>query len=337
MLVPKQVKWLFQAVVLSLPLIALTLTGRLALAADGPTAASSSSEPDAPNNNNEPFTPTVTPVNVAPSQVIPDVMSATTAQQLPQGFTPQVPGSISAGAVQTTSGIIGYRPISESMLPATAASATQVTGQPAPSVGQSLLGGPAFTMGPYTLGKDDVIQIIVRGQPEFSGTFAVGHSGAIQYGYVGDIVADGLTKEELRQVLTEKLKQYVRVPAVQVAIVGFNSKAIYVLGQVARPGKYAMRGDTIKIRDAVIAAGLVIKHAAMRRVHIIKSDPNDPSYRVIDLYDVLLKGKMKQNVDLVNGDIIVVPTTFFGKVTGFIADLVDPASHAGAVAALAAI
>ncbi len=318
-------------------LLALS-AGRLAMAADGSSASSSGSSEDFSSAPDETLIPPFAPQNTAPDQVVPGVMANTAAQQLPEGFVPQAPGSISAGAAQTTGGIVGYKPIPESMLSGQTALATPVAGQPAVNgAGQSLLGGPSFTMGPYTLGKDDVVQIIVRGQPEFSGTFAVGHNGAIQYGYVGDIVADGLTKEELRQVVTEKLKQYVRVPAVQVSIVGFNSKAIYVLGLVARPGKYAMRGDTIKIRDAVVAAGLLVKHAAMRRVHIIKSDPKDPSYRVIDIYEVLFKGKMKQNVDLVNGDIVVIPTTLFGKVTGFIADLVDPASHASAVAALAAI
>ena len=192
-------------------------------------------------------------------------------------------------------------------------------------------------MGPYTLGEDDVVQIIVRGQPDFSGTFVVNHEGNIQYGLLGDIKADGLIKDQLRDVIIEKLKRYIRVPAVQVTIAGFNSKAIYILGEVARPGKYAMRGDTIKIRDALIAAGLVTTRAALKRVHVIKADPNDPTYRVLNLKKVLYKGQMKNNIDLVHGDIVVVPSTVWAKINTFLNELLSPATKAGSVASLAVL
>jgi len=53
----------------------------------------------------------------------------------------------------------------------------------------------------YTLGRGDVIEIIVRNQPEFSGKFVIGPDGNIQYRFVGDIKAEGLTKEELKKKL----------------------------------------------------------------------------------------------------------------------------------------
>ncbi len=250
---------------------------------------------------------------------------------------PQEPGP--AAGPGPTEDLVVYKPISNSMLPVGVTPAgPAATASPVNSARATNLGGAiVMPMGPYTLGRDDVLSIAVRGQPEFTGTYVVGPDGNLQYGYLGDVKAEGLTKEQLQDVLTELLKKYVRVPAVQVMIIGFNSKAIYILGNVAHPGKYAMRGDSIKIRDAVIAAGLVTQHAALHRVHIIKSDPKDPSYKIVNLQDVLYKGKMKQNVDLVAGDIIVVPTTFWGQVTGFIASVTDPASHAGTVASLAAL
>jgi polysaccharide export outer membrane protein len=236
------------------------------------------------------------------------------------------------------SDLVGYRPIPESLLPvAPVTPATGVPGQPANLPVPTNLGGPAMTMGPYTLGPDDVVHIAVAGQPDFTGTYVIGPDGRIQYGYLGDVAADGVTKEELAAALAERLKQYVRVPNVQVTIVGFNSKAIYILGMVARPGKYAMRGDSIKIRDALIAAGLVLNGAALSRVHIIKSDPQDPSYRVVNLKKVLYQGVLRDNVDLIDGDIVVVPSTFFSKITSFIGALLDPASKGRSVAYLAAL
>ncbi len=303
------------------------LMGAAAALAEGQQSgtAPEAAQPPAPIDLVDPLTPQGPgPINEGARQVDPGAIEGD-------------PGAFDAfsGAGQLHPDIVGYMPIPETALPGGANAGTR----PGPATGATMtnLGTPVYTLGPYTLGRDDVIHIVARGQPEFSGTYAIGHDGKIQYGFVGDLEAAGLTKEQLRQVVVERLKQYVRVPVVQVTIAAFNSKAIYVLGRVARPGKYAMRGDTIKVRDAVIAAGLVVRHAKLRRVHIVKSDPNDPSYRVVDLQKVLYQGKMKQNVDLVNGDIVVIPTTVWGGINDFLSELVSPAGHAGSAAALATL
>jgi len=186
------------------------------------------------------------------------------------------------------------------------------------------LGGQVSTLGPYTLGPDDVVQVVVRNQLDFSGTFVVGHDGMIQYGAVGDVPADGLTKEELANVLADRLKQYVRFPSVTVTIVGFNSKAIYIFGQVPQPGKYAMRGDTIKIRDALVAAGIQAPYSALSRVKIIKTDPQHPTSRTVDVKKVLYAGETAEDIDLVNGDVIIVPKSVWGHLVGFFGAVFSP-------------
>jgi len=251
---------------------------------------------------------------------------------------PQGPGP-APGPVTAIPDLVGYKPIPSSMLPVVGMTPAvqSPTAQAAPLPGQTALGGPAMTMGPYTLGQDDVVHIAVSGQPDFTGIFVVGPDGNIQYGAVGDVMTDGLTKDELQTLLTQTLTKYVRTPSVQVTILGFNSKAVYILGEVASPGKYAMRGDSIKIRDALIAAGLMTSNAALEQVHVIKSDPSDPTFTVLNLKKVLFKGIMKDNIDLVHGDIVVVPATLWGRISGFIASLTNPASKARSLAYLAAL
>ena len=254
------------------------------------------------------------------------------SEQVPQGPAP------APGPVMAPSEVVGYRPIPESMLPGMVNPGLNQTGMPQAAMpSPTNLGGPAMQMGPYTLGPDDIIYIEVTGQPEFTGRYVVGTDGKIQYGFVGDIPADGLTKEQLASAVAEKLQKYVRVPSVYVTIVGFNSKAIYILGEVARPGKYAMRGDSIKIRDAVIAAGLITTRAALSRVHVIKSDPKDPSYKVLNLKNVLFKGIMRDNIELVTGDIVVIPSTVLSGINTFLSNLLSPVSKGASVAALATL
>ncbi len=209
-----------------------------------------------------------------------------------------------------------------------------IPGVQAPGPVPTNLGGQVSTLGPYTLGPDDVVAIDVQLQPEFTGTFVVGHDGMIQYGIIGDVTVNGLTKEELAQALTERLKQYVRFPQVNVTIIGFNSKAIYILGRVAVPGKYAMRGDVIKLRDALIAAGLEGQYAALGRVRIIKTDPEHPQKRVVNLGKVVYQGKTAEDVDLVNGDVVVVPTTMWGYVAIFFRSVFSPAVRVAKWAAI---
>ena len=280
------------------------------------------------------------PSNAQPNDILPPEIPAPNAavpNALPGNMVP--PGTEPAQGPGDAQGFLAYQPIPEGVLPRTSVPATE-TNPATPSAGlptTTNLGAPAINWGPYTLGPDDVVHVTVRNQPEFTGAYVIGHDGNIQFGFIGDIAADGLTKEELARAVEERLRRYVRVPSVQVTIIGFNSKAIYILGRVARPGKYAMRGDSIKIRDAVIAAGLVTNRAALSRVHVIKSDPKDPSVRVLNLKQVLFKGRMKDDIDLVTGDIVVIPSTVLAGINSFLSQLISPASKAGSVAALAAL
>ena len=259
-----------------------------------------------------------------------------------------------------TDSVIGYRPISNDALGAvtpsqpsiqsgiTAAPGTARHGGSTPNQSEDATGPKASKLppsyqtgilgdGPYTLGRDDVIHVEVRNQPEFSGDFPVGFDGRIQYNYLGDIAIAGMTKYEVQQVLEQLLQRYIRVPTVSVTIVAYNSKVVYIIGEVNRPGKFIMRGDAIKLREAILAAGLPTNDAALGRVHVIKPDLNHPLVRVINMKSILLKGQLKEDVDLFPGEIVVVPSTVLSKVNRFLGQLLSPVTHVASVAALAAI
>ncbi|MGD9014472.1 MAG: polysaccharide biosynthesis/export family protein [Candidatus Omnitrophota bacterium] len=182
----------------------------------------------------------------------------------------------------------------------------------------------------YTLGKDDVLEIIVQNQPEFSGPFVVGPDGKVQYSYAGDIQAEGLTKEELKAEIEKVLERFVKVPLVSIAIAEYRSKNVYILGEVHRPGKYPMKGDTISLYDAIVQAGLPTREAALRRIYVVKSDTEKPEYKKIDLYKILYKGITKDNVNLVSNDIVVVPSTVPSEINRALSNLLSPFSRARA-------
>lgn len=186
----------------------------------------------------------------------------------------------------------------------------------------------------YTLGNEDILQISVRNQPEFSGQFVIGPDGKIQYAFVGDIEAAGLTKSQLKQKLINELSKFIKVPEVSISIINYRSKNIYVLGEVTRPGQYPMKGDNITLRDAIIAAGLHTREAALRRVYIIRVDGEKVIPQKVDLFALLYKGRMKHNLNLSPGDIVVVPSTVPTEINRALNTLLQPVFNAAAVDAL---
>ena len=181
----------------------------------------------------------------------------------------------------------------------------------------------------YTLGPDDLIEINVLRHPEFSGTFPVNLESKIQYKFVGDIEISGLTKKELEQKIKEIISTYVVNPEVNVTILEYRSKVIYVLGEVGQPGKYYMRSESIPVREAVVQAGLPMQTAAMRKCRIITPEKSGKiKTRSVDLYAVLYGGELRYNIDMHPGDVLYVPCTVMAKLIRMISPVTSTVSGA---------
>lgn len=180
--------------------------------------------------------------------------------------------------------------------------------------------------GEYTLGQDDVIQITVRNHPEFSGRFVIGPKGRIQYPFIGDIEIAGLTKTQASEKIKTVLADYVEAPQVDTAIAEYNSKVVYVLGQVGRPGKYRMQAEAMPIREAVLAAGLPREDiASLRRALIVRPVENGkPLVKKVNLLSLLYEGNLKLNYDLKSGDIVYLPSTALHKVSVILDQIITP-------------
>ncbi len=207
--------------------------------------------------------------------------------------------------------------------PAVALEAKPAEAKPVPAAASAIsaIGEPTK----YTLGPDDIIEIIVRRHPEFSDKYLVNGEGKIQYKFIGDIEVRGLTKIELKEKLTQILGKYIISPDVEVTILEYRSKVIYVIGEVGAPGKYYMKADKISLREAVVQAGLPTLSAAMRRTTLIRPDKSGkPKQIKIDLYALLYEGKLNLDQDMYPGDVLVVPATLFAKITRIINPVTQP-------------
>ncbi len=184
----------------------------------------------------------------------------------------------------------------------------------------------------YTLGPDDVIEIIVRRHGEFSDKFLINGEGKIQYKFVGDIEIKGLTKTEVKEKIGQILSKFIISPEVDVTILEYRSKIIYVIGEVGNPGKYYMKSDEISLREAVVQAGLPTLSASMRRTTLVRPDKSGkPKEKVVDLYALLYEGKLNLDLIMVPGDVLVVPATVFAKIFRVINPITSAANSARSV------
>ena len=177
----------------------------------------------------------------------------------------------------------------------------------------------------YTLGPEDVISLDVRRHPEFSGTYEINSEGKIQYKFVGDIAAAGMTKNEFREKLVKILSVYVVEPTIDVTIAAYRSKVFYVIGEVGRPGKYYMMADEIPVREAVVQAGLPLLSAKTGSAKLITPDATGrPVTKKINLDKILYKGDLKGNLLMRPGDVLYIPATFLTKVMRTILPVSQP-------------
>jgi len=189
----------------------------------------------------------------------------------------------------------------------------------------------------YTLGPDDVIEIDVRRHPEFTGKYTVTAEGKIEYKFIGDVLVEGLTKAQLQERLTNILAEYIIEPEVNVQIVEYLSKVYYVIGEVNRPGKFYMKGNTITVREAVVQASLPNQAAATRKCRLVTPNAKGTNNVVyVNVYELLYAGNLKCNLDMKPGDVLYVPSTVIGKVIQVIRPVTDTVSSAAGSAAAGA-
>lgn len=159
----------------------------------------------------------------------------------------------------------------------------------------------------YVIGVDDVLAINVWKETEISRTVQVRPDGKISLPLVGEIQAAGQQPLQLQQQIADKLKSYISDPEVTVIVQEVHSKKFNVIGEVQRPGTYALSNSST-VLDAIALAGGFKDFAKQTKIYVLRIQPNGSRTRIPFNYKKVVKGKaLKENVPLQNGDTIVVP------------------------------
>jgi polysaccharide export outer membrane protein len=164
----------------------------------------------------------------------------------------------------------------------------------------------------FLLGPEDELEITVWGNKELTRVTAVRPDGLISMPLIGDVQAAGLTADALAQRIAERLKQYIATtPAVSVSVKELNSYSVYVLGEVAKPGKFQLK-SYITVLQAISMAGGFTDYAKKNRLQVVRVTQNGDQKRqevhIPIRYDDLVLGRGEPgNIVLHPGDTVVVP------------------------------
>ncbi|MBV8092098.1 MAG: polysaccharide export protein [Acetobacteraceae bacterium] len=165
----------------------------------------------------------------------------------------------------------------------------------------------------YVIGPGDVLGIFVYRSPELSTEVPVRPDGRISMPLVQDVTAAGKTPPALSRELEQRLKEYIRDPNVTVIVRGFVGpfdRQVRVIGEAAEPAAIPYR-EHMTVLDVMIATKGLTRYAAGNSAVIVRS--SGPSRRTLNvrLSDLIKDGDISQNVEMLPGDVLIIPQTWF--------------------------
>lgn len=110
--------------------------------------------------------------------------------------------------------------------------------------------------------------------------YLIDKEGEIDFPVIGKIKISGLSSEELRVLLREKLSDYLKKPIINIRLKNFT---VTILGEVNRPGTYPVSGERITILEALGFAGDLTVKGVRKNVMVIRDFDGTKVYTRIDL------------------------------------------------------
>lgn len=165
----------------------------------------------------------------------------------------------------------------------------------------------------YLIGPNDKLTIFVWRNPELSGSFIVRPDGKITTSLVEDVVVSGKTPTQLARDMESILSKYIRDPVVTVSVTGFvgpYSEQVRVIGAATNP-RAVSYNQYMTVLDLMIEVGGLTEFANGNGAKLVRVI--DGSQKTFDLRldDLIRDGEIKANVDILPGDIVIIPEAWF--------------------------
>src|SRR5947207_974609 len=166
----------------------------------------------------------------------------------------------------------------------------------------------------YLLCKSDVMEISFVFFPEFNQTVSVQPDGFVPLQGVEQLYAEGMTLPQFREAVRGMLHD----PELTVILKDFNKPYFIAGGEVARPGKYELRGDAT-VTEAVAMAGGFNGQAKHSQVVLFRRRSDDTvETRILDVKQMLKNRTLGEDIHLKPGDLLFVAQNTISKIRRYL-------------------
>lgn len=155
----------------------------------------------------------------------------------------------------------------------------------------------------YVVGPGDTLEIQLYGNEPASYSLTVGRDGRVNFPKLGPIMLSGLSFENARSTIEERVAQQLIGSRVSVTMGNLRSIRVFVLGEANKPGSYTVSGLST-MTNALFVSGGVKKIGSLRNIELKR---NGKLVTTLDLYDLLLHGDTSGDRQLMPGDVIFIP------------------------------
>jgi polysaccharide biosynthesis/export protein len=170
----------------------------------------------------------------------------------------------------------------------------------------------------YRITRSDTVELSFTFSPEFNQILTVQPDGFVVLRGAGLLLAEGLTLAELQQGVTKAYAEFLHDPEITVTLKDFEKPFFLASGEVARPGKYELRGD-LTVNEAVAIAGGFTQQALHSQVVLFRRVSSETAEaHVINVKHMLNSRDLREDRHLQPGDLVYVPQSRISKVRKYV-------------------
>lgn len=161
-----------------------------------------------------------------------------------------------------------------------------------------------------TLGPGDVFRMEIVGEKDLPTEFQVAADGSVSFPYIHELDVAGLEPQMLAKKIREKLiaEDILTDPSVVVTVTEYRSKTVTVLGQVQKPGSFAL-APGMTLLQAVSMAGGFTSIAQKNRVNLTRVTEGKAATVIVNM-ELIYEGS-SDDILLQSGDSIYVNERVF--------------------------
>lgn len=155
----------------------------------------------------------------------------------------------------------------------------------------------------YVLGAGDTLLVQLFGKQSSDLSLSVDREGKITIPDLAPMVVGGLTFATARELIAERVSAAMIGTQAAVSMGTTRSINVFLAGEAKNPGMYAVSALT-SVTQALFVAGGVSDVGSLRAIEVKRRGETVASF---DLYNLLLRGDNRGDINLKHGDVVFVP------------------------------